>query len=298
MEFPELDRLFNETHKRLSEGKPSADPYGEGPLASDHFLLQKSWEFFRRRLHTLEEQWADMARAKEAQMQALTKQLGQAADRLKELEGKREDRDHLAEAYLRDRNRELLGFLEDEKRLRAAWDEERGRLQEQVDALEAALRASELARARDEAEAKEHEEDLRNRLRLAEGGARDIVERARAAEKELLEEIARRDERIVSFENQVTVLRAEVERRAQAIGDLSAKEADLARREAESEKRIESADRRLEEARVELEQRRSRIVELEKEKAEIRASWQREQAEWRELWERSRELWQRQGKTD
>src|SRR3954468_14483349 len=86
MDFKEIDGMFETAARRLKAGVDPTAPYGEPPLASDHFLLRRSWEFFQKRLKTMEDQWSEIAGAKDAEITALRKQSEQSLARMGEAE--------------------------------------------------------------------------------------------------------------------------------------------------------------------------------------------------------------------
>src|SRR4051812_7271647 len=74
MKFSELDKQFEQTWERLQNGKPILGVYGKDPLAEDHFLLKRSWDYFRSRVRNIEDQWRKIAEAKDAQLKAVQKE--------------------------------------------------------------------------------------------------------------------------------------------------------------------------------------------------------------------------------
>src|SRR4051812_11553160 len=73
MDFKEIDAMFEDAARRLKGGVNPTGAYGEPPLAADHFLLRRSWEFFQKRLKAIEQHWGEIAAAKDAEIAALRK---------------------------------------------------------------------------------------------------------------------------------------------------------------------------------------------------------------------------------
>lgn len=287
-----LDRLFDDALARAGGGQPAADPYGEGPLASDHFLLTKSWAYFKHRLESIERQYAEILQARDEQIRALQSRMGQTERNSEEDGRKRRAVDEIEQAFLADRFADFRSFADNMRRLTESWEEERIRLEERIGTLEAerdrakADGESKVARQKDagalEMERRAAAESERDRLAERIG---QLEKAAQSREAELLEAVAARDRAI-------DLLRAEVERRGAEVrqaGDVLETER---RRSAESS--VEASDlRRL----VVDQERRQRAVEEElalarREVEQLRAGWEREKADWRELWGRERRLWE------
>lgn len=298
MDPRELDRLIDETYQRLSQGKSLGSVGGEGPLASDHFLLNKSWEFFRRRLKAMEDQWNDIARSKEERIDSLTRDLEAARLRLADLEERTGDRDSIEAEVLRERTTELARFNRDAALLKERWEEERLRLAEQADRESFERKRAEAER---DAERKRHQAREAENLAAIEQIRRslaDAMERAGRDRSELLDNLTRKEEQIVSLETKTGLLRTEVERRDAALREQSETLVEANRDRDELARALEQAAIRERALADQVEQLRLRLGILENERNDIRQSWQREQAEWRELWDRAREVWDRKKRAE
>jgi hypothetical protein len=293
MDFKNIDSLFDDAFKRIDKKTPLSSPYNEPPLASDHFLLRRSWEFFQQRANALESEWRQIMKSKEEEIAALREIVRLRDERLLELETENHDFEKLQESFARARLAEQEEFADDTRKLRLKWEEER----------EALIRAGEIAAAnvlRIRAEAERRLEAAKNEVSML----RASLDKARAeiaaqSEKRVVSDggaakaLEERDEVVRSLESKVDLLRAELERRELALKGLADDEAQNTRQLQELlKKNSESADQ-LKSKNEQIAFLNEKLEAARRECESLKAGWSREQAEWRELWDRSREMWER-----
>ena len=293
MDFKEIDALFEGALRRLNAKANAASPYGEPPLASDHFLLRRGWDYFRERVAEMEKEWKQIASAKDDEIKALRELIRLRDERLSALEGEARDTTKIEEAFARARLAEERGFSDATRKLYDTWEEEREALLRSVEESNARLQ-----RIRAEAEyrlkaAEKEVSDLRASLEKARVELASQADRRLSSEAELTRALAVRDEVIRSMETKLDLLRSELDRRESALKDLAEHRETLSR---EREELARGASRNA----ADLSSRDERLRFLEEKLAaagaemeSLRAAWKREQAEWRELWDRSREMWEK-----
>lgn len=298
MDFKEIDALFEGALQRLTAKANPAAAYGEPPLASDHFLLKRGWEYFRDRAAAMEAEWKQLVSAKEDEIRALREIIRLRDEKLSALEAQARDTDDVEEAFARARLAEERDFSDATRKLHDTWEEERGVLLRSVEEANARVQ-----QVRAEAEHRlkaAHKEvaELRVSLEKARVELAAQADKRLSAEGELTRALSARDEVIRSMETKLDLMRSELDRRDLALKDVQGEAAALAR------ERDELAQRALRDA-AELGARDERLRFLEEKLAaaraemeSLRSSWSREQAEWRELWERSRDMWERARKKD
>jgi chromosome segregation ATPase len=292
-DFKEIDALFESAFRRLGAGTSS--PYNEPPLASDHFLLKRSWDYFRRRAEEMEAEWKQIVAAKEEETRALQELLRQRDERLSELEQNVRESESVEEAFARAQLSEQMGFSDVTKKLHDTWEEERAALLHSVEDANARVQR---IRAEAEQRLKSGEKEiasLRASLDSARGELSIQAEKRLGAEAELTRALRDRDDHIRTLESKVDLLRSELERRDATLQQIM-EEQEARRRE------LENLQAAASKSAAELATKNERVRFLEEQLAaarrqidDMRASWSREQAEWRELWDRSRRLWEEKG---
>lgn len=289
MEFQGLDRLFSDFSDRLSALKPSADVYSEGPLASDHLLLQQSWEYFRRRVQAVEEHWEEIVRSKQAQFEALEEEIQTLRSELSEVREENKMLASFADSIKNVRSDEIKELKRTKDRLEMTGEEERDRLRTELDQLRLSLNE-----ARDQLKALEESrrvEREREREKIAAYEKQLEVEREKhvASNQSAAENLSDQTDLCQSLQTKVDLLRGEVERRTQAVHGL---QDDLARARQE----IAQKDKMISERDLDMKAHDDRLSALRREydvlleeKNMVKSLWEKEQAQWRELWDRERE---------
>jgi chromosome segregation ATPase len=282
MEFEDLDRLFDRTLDRLENPKDNLrSAYGQGPLAEDHHLLRKAWDYFKSRLKTIDEQYKQVFDAKNLEIAALKAQLEQASADNARIEAHRAELAHFEERVKLERAEELREIEANAARLKAAWHDEREALERRIQDLEAGVE-------NDKTMAKSLADKVRaERIRISADRDSARIELAEFAEKharaqaEFSAALLEKNEIIHLLENHFERLQSEINRRDQVLREMDERRAAEERRadglEAMAARQAETAR---EQAR-ELELLRLKIDVITKEKDATREAWQREQAQWR-----------------
>lgn len=294
MDFKEIDEMFESAARRLKAGVDPTAGYGEPPLASDHYLLRRSWEFFQKRLKAVEDQWADIARAKDDEIQALKKDAAERGRRLADAEGRVSESDEIDRVLEMGRLGERREFDSEMRKLQDRWEGEREALERQVAAADLLSR-----RLRKEAESRletmaAEVRELRESLEKARIEIGHQSEKRLSGESLAAETLLKRDELIRSLESKVDLLRSELDRRdmvfrqtAERLQALSHDHQRLIAEQNAARGEVHDAEQRasaLEE----------RLKASKQENEELKAARRREQSEWRELWERAREMWDKE----
>lgn len=293
MDFKEIDDLFEGALRRLTAKANPAAPYGEPPLASDHFLLKRGWEYFRNRAAAMEAEWKQLVSAKEDEIRSLREIIRLRDEKLSSLEAETRDTEKIEEAFARARMAEEQDFSDATRKLHDTWEEEREAILRSLE--DANLRVQQV---RTEAEhrlkaAQKEVTELRVSLEKARLELASQADRRLSAEGELTRALAARDEVIRSMEIKLDLMRSELDRRDLALKDVQTERGTLAR---ERDELAQQARRDADELSSRKEQLRFLEEKLAAAKVEmegLKTSWSREQAEWRELWDRSREMWEK-----
>jgi len=299
MEFNELDRLFDQAIKRADKQNPIAlDPYSQGPHSADHFLLKKSWAYFKERMRTIESHWEEIAAAKDQEMSTLKEELNMVRAELEEATLKNSMLDKFEEEVRKTRSNDYINFDRLNERLKQAWEEERQSLATQLSAVEFALQKE-----------KERNVTLQNEMARRARALNSTVDALKEENQELTQKnleakqadeskLIAKDEDIAGRDLKIDLLRSEIERRdivlAQQAKELEAygtKVDALLLRIKHTDETVADRDLRIKNLLAEVER-------LEFEKNALRTAWQNEQAQWRELWDRSRELWDKKKKEE
>lgn len=294
MEFTEIDRQFDEAFERINRRGPAvASAYGSSPLAADHFLLKKSWDFFRARVKNIEDQWRRMIEAKEQQLRASQAELQESRQRHADLQEENNLLRSLDRGIKKARAEDFVGFARKSENLRLHWDAERDAFQRKIDALEKKIEQArktadlrvETTLAREQ-KLKETVEALRKEMTLHADRERDI-------KKKCGDEITLKDEKITSLDAKVELLRAEVDRRDQMIKQMAGAISDYEKDSVAMTSYVSELQRALKDKDLELANQKTRIEILVEENKNIQSGWERERSEWRELWDRGRSLWEK-----
>ena len=285
--------MFEGAFQRLGAKANPAAPYGEPPLASDHFLLKRGWEYFRQRAAAMEAQWKQILSAKDDEIKALRELLRLRDERLNTLEGDTRQTDQIEEAFVRRQLAEHQEFSDSTRKLYDTWEEEREALLRSVD--DATARVQRIrAEAEQRLKAAENEVAL---LRVSLDKARSEVAaqagKRVASDAESTRGLLARDEVVRSMESKIELLRSELDRRESTLKDYADRMDGL-------RVDLDLMSRKGTESAAELAKKSERISFLEESLAgarrdaeTLRSSWKNEQAEWRELWDRSREMWEK-----
>src|SRR5437016_2498992 len=105
MDLKELDRQFQAVMDRLKSNQGlAASPYTTPVPSGDHDLLQKSWDYFRQRIKSMSDQWAEMLSAKSKENEILKKELALSKSQLDELKSDLGARQELEAAVHQERS--------------------------------------------------------------------------------------------------------------------------------------------------------------------------------------------------
>lgn len=292
MEFKDIDSMFDDAARRLKSGVNPTAAYGEPPLAADHYLLRRSWEFFQKRIQSMEDHWSQIAAAKDAEIEALLKAGKEGRSYMADLKDRANETDEIDRTLVSGRLEEQQAFAAQIRSLRETWEGEREALERRVTDAEGLK-----DRIRREAESRlaAMEADLRGLRESLAGAMAEIsalTDKRAQGEGVAAETMLKRDEVIRSLESKVELLKSELARR-----ELLQRESADRFQELNRDHQRLLADQR--EGKAALGEMSNRVVDIEerlaharRELEEIRTARQREQSEWRELWERAREMWE------
>jgi hypothetical protein len=288
MEFSELDKQFEETWERLQNRQPLTGVYGKDPLAEDHFLLKRSWDYFRQRVRTIEDQWRKIAESKDAQLIALTKEMAVARERMNEAEeaarmSRLMDRS-LAEA----RKHDLMHFAGKKDQLRLRWDAERDALARKIEALEFQIKRMDKDAATKTQFAKKRESDLLEMIERLKREMLAAAEKERDGQKRWGDHAAEKDDQITMLDAKMDVMRNELDRRDRTIKELKELILNHEKDAVALTAYIAELQKLLRDKDLNLHHEHERLQILSIEKENLRRSWESERAEWRELWDRGR----------
>src|ERR1044071_93389 len=137
MDPKDLDREMNSLLEKLAKRPAvSSDPYAADPLASDHFILQRSWEFFKKRISAIEKQWQEIVNAKSDEIRVLKQELELVRNRVHELEETNSSLEGMLANFKLARLQDFEEFSKKHEKLKMAWEEERISLESKLMALE------------------------------------------------------------------------------------------------------------------------------------------------------------------
>lgn len=295
MNTPDLEKRFEDAFDRLRGAKPAISSiYNEGPLASDHFLLNKSWAYFKARVRVIEDQWREILSTKDFLIQNQQREIESLKTRVQELEALHKnitDFEHLSMSL---RAKDFSEFKKNENKLKHAWEEERYVLESQNRTLE-----GKLSKAKGELDEKVKQfEKKEKRLTLLvqelEIKLKEANEKHLQEQRKVGDSVKGKDDQIKAESLKNDLLKGEIERRDAVIKEHEKQIKDLhSQLNNEVDQSEELKDALLRQSReMELLKKKNELLSQEKEM--IRSSWSREQAEWRELWEKSRDVWEKQ----
>ncbi len=292
MEFTEIDRQFDEAFERLQRtAPPVATAYGSSPLAADHFLLKKSWDYFRNRVKSIEEQWKKMLEAKDHQYRAVFAELTDARKRQVELEEENNLLRSLDHSVKKARADDYIGFAKKSENLRLHWDAERDALHRKIEALETKIVQTKKAGELRISTTMAREEKLKETIALLRKEADMWAERESDIKKKCGDELVLKDEKIHSLDAKVDLLRTEIEHRDQVIKRLTDAVTTHEKDSVAMTAYVAELQRALKEKQLDLANLQTQLAIAHQDKKNLQTGWERERAEWRELWDRGRSLW-------
>ncbi len=292
MDFKNLDHIFDEAVKRLSIGKPeTGDPYQQGPHSADHFLLNKSWDYFKDRVRTIEAHWEEIVNAKDEELNAIKEELRVSREALGESEIRNQMLDKFEEEVRQTRAVDFVDFKKLSERMKQAWEEERQSIAAQLAAVEFALKT-------ERERAKALDEEMTRRGKAAAAAIDSLKQENAALAQKNVEEVksthqtaGKKDAEIVERDSRIELLKAEVERRDQFLVEQAQNIDSMGTKIDALLLRIKQGDEALADRDVKIKNLQADIARLDFEKESIKKAWQNEQAQWRELWDRSRSMW-------
>lgn len=301
MKTPDLDRLFDESANRIKNGTGAlSGAYATSPLAADHLLLKRSWDYFRHRINAIEEQWQKIVEAKEAEKKALEKELSLNREQTHDLEIQNTAFRSFEYEYGRSKAEDYIHFQKQTENLKFQWEQEREVLMKTQSELELKILKLEADSDRSQDDFLKKQARWKDALDAARTEAGQLVERHRERQNEWLAESAQKDADNKDLILKIDLLRAEVENRDQMIKHMKEEIFAQERQKTDLASQLALAMGKIRELEGEMSVLSERYGILMKEKDAIREEWSREQAEWRELWERQREMFDREkrGKSD
>lgn len=293
MSSDKLDQMFDDALKRLKGTAGVSNAYGSDPLASDHLLLKKGWDYFKARIAAVESQFKDILDARQQAIEVLRKEVEAQKQTIQELEETKDEEDGvvwgLAEAQLKDYAQSDKDLAD----LKGRWEEEKIRYEEMIRAAE---HAAETAESRFE-KFKNQWAQRETLLRTQVDALRTDLEKSRLerieSERNGARQLEEKDEIETGLYQKVDILKGEVAARNELIQKFGKVKADLEAfisklRDENLELKKAVQDREKDAAHL-----KDELSLLKKEKDILEKNWHAEQAEWRELWERQREMWDR-----
>ncbi len=213
MEFTELDKQFEETWERLQNRKPISGVYGKDPLAEDHFLLKRSWDYFRQRVRNVEDQWRKIAESKDAQLIALKKEAAVIRERMQEAEEETRLLRAMDRTLAEARKHDILHFDSKKDQLRLRWDAERDALARKIEELEFQIKRMGKESSNKTELAKKRETDLLEAIDRIKQDAMSMAEKERENQKRWSEHAAEKDDQIRMLDTKMDMMRTELDRR-------------------------------------------------------------------------------------
>jgi hypothetical protein len=291
MDFENIDRIFDDAMKRTELAKgPIVKPMTDA-LAADHFLLKKSWDYFRERVKTIESHWSEIVQAKDAEIQALKEEFLQLKETTFDIE-KENERLKLFEVSIREtRAEDFVSFEKMSERLKLAWQEERVSLELKLRSWNDATEKWEQEREALRKAAMDRETKLKNRIDVLEGEKAVNAQKTVEDRQKLEEEVLHVHEQEESWKRKVDLLKKEVESRDHWIKEQEGRAHELKVTVEEAQAQMKEMKELIKERDYQIRGLELSVHTLGEEKEIMKKSWAREQAEWRELWDRAREMW-------
>jgi chromosome segregation ATPase len=298
MKPSDLDRMFDESYNRATNGRGAlSGAFETSPLAADHLLLKRSWEYFRHRMKALDDHWKKILESKDVELNALAKELDLVRKKDQELHIENEAYRAFDVEYGKSKAVDYLTFQKELKNLKATWEEERemflkkeGEFSIQISELEATINQF-------REEFAQREKNWAREAEAAQSQMNVILEQQKKQHEQWASDMAHKEEETLNLNSKIDLLRPEIERRDQRIHELKE---DLRKKDGENDELVQQVTA-LTKAIREQEEKYALLKErfeiLDREKVAMHEAWTREQTEWRELWDRERELWDRK-KTD
>lgn len=292
MEFKEIDYLFDEAFKRVGNKTPQAiDPYAQGPHSTDHYLLKKSWDYFKNRIRTIEAHWDEISKAKEEEINALKKELALVKEELGEAELKNQMLNQFEEEVRRTRSTDFVDFKKLSDRLHHAWEEERQSLATQLSAVEFAL-TKERERSQKIVEDKVRQiEAMVKRIDALKEEGDSRIQKNIEEKKSLESAVDLKDREVAERDLKLEKLAVEIEGKNQFLKDQEVEILSLGTKIDALLLRIKDTDETVRDRETRIKNLSADVERLEFEKDSVKKAWANEQAQWRELWDRTRELW-------
>ena len=289
-----LEKQFEDALGRLT-GKtpPFRTSYGDHPLASDHDLLRRSWDYFKRRLRVIEAQWQDISQSKETRAKSLEAELNGMRERLRELEDENHDLRAFEETVRRKWVADRRNLERDCGRVRERWEDEVDALARERDRLERDLNRSKNEIAALEEKAAAATAATEERIARLQKELSDRLASQKGLQDLWTKTEAETGDRMSEMERKIDLLRADLARRDEAY-----RQSEEARRAAEKERQalqrqVAELKNAVVEGEKELDHRTRRVRALETEMETMKRIWESERSQWRELWDRERVLQER-----
>lgn len=297
MDRDDLEKEMNSVMDRLTKKSSNPNPYSTDPLSSDHFILARSWEFFKKRIAAIEKQWQEIVNAKTDETRILKKELQAAQERLNELEQANTSMVEMLAQFKVARLQDFQEFQKKNEKLKMAWDEERITIESNVRRMEHELEREKKKAENASAAQQKRILFLENALKDLKTQNQEIVIKMAESQTEAHKIAVEKDDDLSAQEGKIDLLRRELERRDQVIRDLQQALRDNEDKSNLLQNKIEAQLDQLAKKDERHANLQTQMEILKREKAELLDTWNREKAEWRELWERAREVWKKDPST-
>ncbi len=291
MDFKDIDQMFDSIMERIDTKAPLIKgAYDTLPLSQDHFLLNKSWQYFKERLKTIETQYEQQIKANHDEIDALKKEILVHKETTEELDRQNSFLKAFQESFVKSRHMDFIDFQKAQNNLTEVWEEERLKLESKIHALE--NECQKVAKGHDGVLKKHLDREKLLQQKIDELKNKIIMDAQRNNEqvKEYHTVLADKQDVIKNREQKNELLRQEVNRLNVHQHKLNEEITLWERRTDSLLEKLDSMQKELDGRHQIIEQLSFQIDTLKREKEEIRRNWQKEEASWRELWDRMHSL--------
>lgn len=284
MDFKELDRQFDEI---MEMGRPRENQ------PSDHFLLKKSWDYFKERIKTIESHWEEILKAKEDELKAQGEEVALLKQQLIQMEDENKQLLLFQDVVRESRREDYLNFKSYQEKLHQAFEEERIAYAEQIAGFEHELGQEKKMHAADVRKVQDQVKNLYEKIDVLKKQHFDALQHDLEIKKSYEKKMADLDSHISSWQVKNEILHNEISRRDDTIHQYEEKILELKKNQDKLDQEMKDLKGLVKDRDQKIHFLNENVRILAQEKESMRESWQREQAEWRELWDRARTVWQK-----